>query len=75
MHVPVIDVVVGALVRERQVLLAFRSQSKGAYPAVWELPGGVVELGESELDALTRELHEELSLRIETDSGAPICAG
>jgi ADP-ribose pyrophosphatase YjhB (NUDIX family) len=73
LHVPVIEVVVGALVRERQVLLAYRSQSKGAYPAVWELPGGVVEPGESELDALTRELHEELSVHIATDSAFHLC--
>ena len=70
---PVIEVVVGALVRERRVLLAYRSQSKDAHPAVWELPGGVVEPGESELDALTRELHEELSVHIETDSAFHLC--
>ena len=41
-------VVVGALVRDGRVLLGQRSPSKRAYPDVWDLPGGVVEDGESE---------------------------
>ncbi|MHA3836980.1 NUDIX domain-containing protein [Terrabacter sp. AAH1] len=68
-----IEVVVGALVRERRVLLAYRSQNKRAYPAVWELPGGVVEAGESELNALRRELREELGVDIATDSASHLC--
>src|SRR6476661_2476654 len=70
---PMIGVVVGALVRERLVLLAYRSQNKPAYPAVWELPGGVVEPGESELDALTRELREELGVHIAAGSASHLC--
>ena len=68
-----LEVVVGALVRERRVLLAYRSHDKRAYPDVWELPGGVVEAGESELDALTRELHEELGVQIATGSADYLC--
>lgn len=68
-----IEVVVGALVREGQVLLAYRSQTKRAYPAVWELPGGVVEPGESELDALSRELREELGVHIAARSASHLC--
>ncbi|WP_427384273.1 NUDIX domain-containing protein [Janibacter sp. G56] len=68
-----VEVVVGALVRERRVLLAYRSQNKRAYPSVWELPGGVVEAGESELTALARELHEELGVRIATGSASHLC--
>ncbi len=68
-----IEVVLGALVRERRVLLAYRSQDKRAYPAVWELPGGVVEPGESELDALARELREELGVHIATGSASHLC--
>jgi len=68
-----IEVVVGALVRERRVLLAYRSQNKSAYPAVWELPGGVVEPGESELEALTRELREELGVHIAAGSASHLC--
>ncbi|MER7072123.1 NUDIX domain-containing protein [Terrabacter sp. NPDC000476] len=68
-----VDVVVGALVRGRQVLLAFRSRHKQAYPAVWELPGGVAEPGESELDTLTRELREELGVRVAAASASHLC--
>jgi 8-oxo-dGTP diphosphatase len=61
-------VVVGALVSGRRVLLALRSPNKRAYPGVWDLPGGVVEAGESELEALARELEEELGVKIATAS-------
>ena len=67
------EVVLGALVREGRVLLAHRSTNKRAYPGVWDLPGGVVEAGESELGALRRELHEELGVHIATDSASHLC--
>jgi 8-oxo-dGTP pyrophosphatase MutT (NUDIX family) len=59
-----VKVVLGALVREGRVLLGYRSPNKRANPGAWDLPGGVVEVGESELGALTRELHEELGVEI-----------
>jgi 8-oxo-dGTP pyrophosphatase MutT (NUDIX family) len=68
-----VEVVVGALVRESRVLLVHRSPDKRAYPGVWDLPGGVIEAGESELGALTRELHEELGVRIATGSTSHLC--
>jgi len=66
-------VVVGALVREGRVLLVHRSPNKRAYPDVWDLPGGLIEAGESELGALTRELHEELDVQIATRSASHLC--
>lgn len=66
-------VVVGALVREGRVILVHRSSNKRAYPNVWDLPGGVIERSESELGALTRELHEELGVQIATDSASHLC--
>ena len=68
-----VQVVVGALVHEGRVLLAHRRPDKHAYPDVWDLPGGVVEAGESELDALARELHEELGVRIDATSSSHLC--
>lgn len=70
---PVHEVVVGALVREGQVLLVHRRPDKHANPDVWDLPGGLVEAGESEREALARELHEELGVRVDTSSAAHLC--
>jgi 8-oxo-dGTP diphosphatase len=67
------EVVVGALVRDERVLLVHRRPDKWAYPDIWDLPGGVVEAGESELEALTRELREELGVQIVTDSVSHLC--
>ena len=66
-------VVLGALIREGRVLLVHRSPDKRANPDVWDLPGGVMEAGESELGALTRELHEELGVQIATGSASHLC--
>ena len=62
------EVVIGALVREGRVLLVHRGPSRRAYPGVWDLPGGHIETGESELDALMREMHEELGIQISVGS-------
>jgi len=66
-------VVVGALVRDGRVLFVHRRPDKRAYPNVWDLPGGVMEAGESELGALTRELQEELGVQIATGSASHLC--
>ena len=68
-----VEVVVGALLHEGRVLLAHRSPHKLAYPNVWDLPGGVVEEGESELGALARELHEELGIVMVPGSTSHLC--
>lgn len=46
-------------------LLAARRTSPPALAGGWELPGGKVEPGEAPEDALHRELHEELGIRVE----------
>lgn len=66
-------VVVGALVREGQVLLVHRNPGREAYPNVWDLPGGHIEPGESELTALMREIHEELGVEIDLGSVSHLC--
>ena len=48
---------------EHQVLFAQRPPGK-AYAGYWEFPGGKVEAGESVIDALIREIDEELGLHI-----------
>jgi 8-oxo-dGTP diphosphatase len=46
-------------------LLAQRPQGK-VYAGYWEFPGGKVEPGEPAAGALSRELHEELGIDVET---------
>ena len=61
-----IDVAVGILIRPGgDVLLAQRPAGK-PYAGYWEFPGGKVEPGEDLLDALKRELLEELGMTIAT---------
>jgi 8-oxo-dGTP diphosphatase len=56
-----VRVVAGAIVQNGAVLLARRSPTR-TEPGRWELPGGKVEPGETDQQALRRELAEELSL-------------
>ncbi|MBQ0978543.1 NUDIX domain-containing protein [Micromonospora sp. M61] len=65
-------VVTGALVRDGAILLVHRRPTKRAYPDVWDLPGGLVEAGESELQALAREMHEELGVQIVAESASHV---
>jgi len=67
------EIVTAALVRGGRVLLVHRSPNRHAYPDVWDLPGGHIEAGETELAALAREMHEELSVRIATGSATHLC--
>jgi mutator protein MutT len=66
-------IVTGALVRDGRVLLVHRSPNRHAYPDVWDLPGGHIDPGETELAALAREMHEELGVRITTASAVHLC--
>ena len=56
-------VVATALVRDGRVLAARRTRPP-ELAGRWELPGGGVEAGESEPDAVARECHEELGARV-----------
>ncbi|MEJ2867492.1 (deoxy)nucleoside triphosphate pyrophosphohydrolase [Actinomycetospora sp. OC33-EN08] len=57
-------VVVGAaVVRDGRLLVAQRAEPPDMRGR-WELPGGSVEDGESETDALARELREELAYAV-----------
>ena len=56
-------VVAVALLRGRELLAARRS-APSALAGGWELPGGKVEPGESDEDALVRECAEELGVHV-----------
>ena len=59
------EVVAALLVRDGHVLLCHRAEGRRWYPDVWDLPGGHVERGETPIEALARELKEELGIVIE----------
>lgn len=56
--------VVGAvIVKAGKVLCAQRGPDK-SLPNLWEFPGGKIEAGETEQEALIREINEELACEI-----------
>lgn len=56
-----LDVVAAILERDGKILLAQRP-AHADQPSMWEFAGGKVEPGESQPQALRRELHEELGI-------------
>jgi 8-oxo-dGTP diphosphatase len=59
-----VDVAVGVLIRPNGDFLLTSRPAGKVYAGFWEFPGGKLEPGESALQALQRELHEELGIRI-----------
>ena len=58
------NVTVAAVIqRDGKFLLTSRPEGK-VYAGYWEFPGGKLEAGETVEQALRRELHEELGIRI-----------
>lgn len=60
-----IRVAVGILKRGETVLVAKRPPDK-PYSGYWEFPGGKIEQDESAEQALSRELHEELGVEVQS---------
>ena len=63
-------VVAAVVLRDARILICQRPSHK-RYGGLWEFPGGKVEAGETDFEALQRELREELRLEV-TQSG-PEC--
>ncbi|MEM9242482.1 MAG: 8-oxo-dGTP diphosphatase MutT [Pseudomonadota bacterium] len=62
--VSALQVVIGILINaERQVLIARRPEHK-PFSGLWEFPGGKIETGETALQALKRELDEEIGISV-----------
>jgi len=55
-------IVNGMLLKDGEVLMARRSAHRKSYPSVWSFPGGHVEAGETNEQALVRELKEEIGV-------------
>ncbi len=57
--------VVAAVVRRGGRILITRRRDDAARGGLWEFPGGKVEAGEAEPEALRREIHEELGCGVD----------
>jgi 8-oxo-dGTP diphosphatase len=57
--------VVAALIERGGEVLVARRKPTGERANLWEFPGGKVEPGEGERAALSRELREELGVRVQ----------
>ena len=62
-----LKVVCGVIFNDDQEILLTR-RSKGEFAGKWEFPGGKLERGETYEECLTRELEEELSIRVSIKS-------
>lgn len=61
---PFIEVAAAVIIRsDGRFLLASRPEGK-PYAGYWEFPGGKIEAGESTLQAIERELQEELGIQV-----------
>lgn len=61
---PLTEVAVGILIRSDGDFLLTSRPSGKVYAGYWEFPGGKLESGESVVQALARELQEELGILI-----------
>ena len=58
--------VVAAIIREGDRVLATQ-RGYGEFEGMWEFPGGKIETGEERVEALKREIGEELAVEIEVE--------
>ena len=61
---PTIRVVAAEAERDGRYLITQR-RPEATLPLLWEFPGGKVEPGETDAEALARELREEMDIRVE----------
>lgn len=68
---PAVQLVGGILRRDGTLLLCHRRPDRANYPDLWDVPGGHINEGESIVEALVRELAEELGIQVEPPQGDP----
>jgi 8-oxo-dGTP diphosphatase len=69
---PALGVAVKAIIRDGagRLLLIRRARESATDPGAWDLAGGKLDYGETVIDALVREAHEETGLAV--DVGRPV---
>lgn len=60
-------VLTGIIRYNDEYLIVKRSKNDDFLPGIWEFPGGNIEDEELILDALKREIHEEIGVTIDAD--------
>jgi 8-oxo-dGTP diphosphatase len=60
-----IEVVAAIIVKDKKILITKRVG--GQFDGLWEFPGGKIEKSETHASALTREILEELDIKISID--------
>lgn len=61
--------VVAAIIQKENKILATK-RGYGEFINMWEFPGGKIESGETKMQALVREIKEELNIEISVDKFA-----
>ncbi len=61
----IVRVVVGIITRDHSILIAKRHDHVHQ-GGLWEFPGGKIETGETEYEALCRELLEEVNIHVQS---------
>jgi 8-oxo-dGTP pyrophosphatase MutT (NUDIX family) len=69
------EVALALIGREGRWFLQRRAGSNPVLPGLWEFPGGKVEPAETPLEALRRELLEEVGLELEAATALPVLEG
>lgn len=54
---------------ENKILISRRSPRKKLYPNLWECTSGSVKLGETSIEAIKREIYEEIGIDLVRDKG------
>ena len=66
------QIVVAVAVIDGRRILVEQREAHGHYGGLWEFPGGKQEVGEGLVDALLREIREELTLDVAAEALRPI---
>lgn len=53
----------------KQILITRRNKNKKLYPGLWECTGGSAKTGESSIDAIIREIKEEIGIEFIHEEG------
>lgn len=54
---------------KNQILITRRNKNKKVYPGLWECTGGSVKAEESSIEAVIREINEEIGIRLKPTEG------